>query len=372
MLVTLPKTQREFFLEKLSMFRELIPKFEQMNNQKWSTYTRTRQQNLKKRNYIDEITSIKDRLKFPGRFELMSRLYAIDSLIYDNTENGKSLNKEILRYIPIATVACFESFFRSIVAELIDKGEPYNQNVLKFNQSNNIKFDFNIVNAIQKKKISIGDFVSHILNCNNIKDFNSNLSILIQSDFLNELKSFEPKKITESEIKSSKFFKANPSLILDSIDYIFRLRHIFCHEFATNIELEYLVIKGTYEHCKIFLFHVNDFIWDLLYPDAPLTQTDMNIRAGEEFEKAELELNKVIDDIKNLEANDGIIYFENKDFDTVINKWKELREIKADLLSNPHKGGTIYPTIRLNSLKNSTEKMTLELIEEYGLKNASH
>jgi len=42
-LVTLPKTQREFFLEKLSMFRELIPKFEQMNNQKWSTYTRTRQ-----------------------------------------------------------------------------------------------------------------------------------------------------------------------------------------------------------------------------------------------------------------------------------------------------------------------------------------
>ena len=43
MLVTLPKTQREFFLEKLSMFRELIPKFEQMNNQKWSTYTRTRQ-----------------------------------------------------------------------------------------------------------------------------------------------------------------------------------------------------------------------------------------------------------------------------------------------------------------------------------------
>lgn len=323
---------------------------------------------MKKRNYIDEITSIKDRNKFPGRFELISRLYSIDSLIYDYEEKGKPLNEEILRYIPIATVACFESFFRSIVAELIDKGEPYSQNVLKFNQSNNIKFDFNIVNAIQKKKFSIGDFISHILNCNNIKDFNSNLSILIQSEFLEELKSFEPTKSLYQEIKSSAFFKANTSLILESIDYIFKLRHIFCHEFATKIELESLVIKGTYEHCKMFLFQVNDFIWDLLYPNAPITETDMMIRAGEDFEKAELELNKVIDAIKKLGREDEIQYFENKDFDAVINKWKELREIKADLLSNPNKGGSIYSVIRLNSLKNTTEKMILELTEEYGIK----
>jgi hypothetical protein len=42
MSVTFSKTQRELFWEKLSMLRELITKFEQMNNQKWSTYTRTR------------------------------------------------------------------------------------------------------------------------------------------------------------------------------------------------------------------------------------------------------------------------------------------------------------------------------------------
>lgn len=322
---------------------------------------------MKKRDYINEITSIKDRSKFPGGFELIIRLREIGELLDDNKENITPFNKEILRYIPIATVTCFESFFRNIVAELIDKGEPYSKNVLKFNQSNNIKFDFNIVNAIQKKKFTIGDFVSHILNCNNLKDFNSNLSILIQSDFLKELKSFESKNLSNQEIKSTEFLKSNFSIVLESIDYIFKLRHIFSHEFASNIELEYLVIRGTFEHCKIFLFHVNDFILDLLYPNAPTTQTEITIRASEEFEEAELILDKVINQIKGMIKGNEIGYIDEKDFDAVIFKWKELRKIKADLLSKSNKGGTIYSSIRLNSLKNTTEKMVLELRDEYGL-----
>lgn len=322
---------------------------------------------LKKRDYIEEITSIKGRTEFPGRFELIKRLDKIDSILYDVMDEGRLQNKEILKYIPIATVACIESFFRSIVSELIDKGEPYSQNVLKFNQSNNIKFDFNIVSAIQKKKISVGDLISHVLSCNTIKDFNSNLSILTQTDFLKELKTFEPRKIAKSSIDPANIFKEKHSIILESIDQIFKLRHILCHEFANNIELEYLMVKGNYEHCKIFLFHVNDFIWELLYPNMPLTQTEMNIRSGEEFERAESKLNKVIDEIKNLEFSSGNIHIDNKDFDLVIKKWKDYRKVKAESFENSYKGGTILPTLKFNSMKATTENMTAELIEEYGL-----
>ncbi|GAA4242222.1 lysozyme inhibitor LprI family protein [Winogradskyella damuponensis] len=326
---------------------------------------------MRKRDYIEEITSIKDRSKFPGRFELMARLHAIDSIIYNLTDDNSIKNKETLKYIPIATVACFESFLRSIVAELIDKGEPYNQNVIKFNQSANIKFDFNIVTAIQKKKISVGDFVSHILNCNNIKDFCSNLSILTQTDFLEELKKFKPRQLEKPTIDIAEKFKKNHSRILESIDYVFRLRHIFCHEFATNVELEYLMIKGTYEHCKIFLFQVNDYVWNLLEPDAPLTQTEITICAGKNYEKAESELIKVIEEIKNLNLTEENIFLDNKDFELVINKWKEYRELKAESFAKHAKGGTIHSTLKLNSLKATTEKMTAELIEEYGLEKAS-
>lgn len=326
---------------------------------------------MSKRDYIEEITSIKDRSQFPGGFELVGRLYAIDSIIYDSIEDDTVKNKEILKYIPIATVACFESFFRSIVSELIDKGEPYNQNVVKFNQTHNVRFDFNIVNAIHKNKISIGDFISHVLSCNNIKDFNSNLSILTQTNFLEELKQFEPKKRRETSIDIAKKFKENHSRILESIDYTFRVRHIFCHEFASNVELEYLMIKGTYEHCKIFLFQVKDYISDLLFPNAPTTQTEMTAYAAKNFEKVESELNKIIEKIKNLDLSQENIYLDSKDIDLVIKKWKEYREVKAESFAKQAKGGTMHSTLRLNSLKNTTEKMIGDLIEEYGLEKAN-
>jgi len=54
----------------------------------------------------------------------------------------------------------------------------------------------------------------------------------------------------------------------------------------------------------------------------------------------------------------------------VINKWKEYRELKAESFAKHAKRGTIHSTLKLNSLRATTEKMTAELIEEYGLKRA--
>jgi len=97
----------------------------------------------------------------------------------------------------------------------------------------------------------------------------------------------------------------------------------------------------------------------------------MNISAGENFEKAESELTKVIDEIKNLDLSEEHIFLDKKDFELVIEKWKEYRELKAESFAKHSKEGTIYPLLKLNSLKATTEKMTAELIEEYGLKKAS-
>src|SRR5690606_8779661 len=112
------------------------------------------------------------------------------NLIY----NG-NFNKELLKYIPIATVACFEAFFRSVYKELIDFGKPFSDNVVKFNQSQNVKFDFEIVNAIQTKTVTVGEFISHILQCNNFEDINKNLSLLCGIDFADHIKKFKRESI---------------------------------------------------------------------------------------------------------------------------------------------------------------------------------
>ena len=98
-----------------------------------------------KRNLINEITALKSRSEFNSRHDYYSRLTHIEYAFNENVNYNGNFNKELLKYIPIATVACFEAFFRSVYKELIDFGEPFNENAIKFRQS--LKTAFSISNC---------------------------------------------------------------------------------------------------------------------------------------------------------------------------------------------------------------------------------
>ena len=163
---------------------------------------------MKKRDLIQEIRSIKSRTEFYDRYDFSSRLndieYALDEFIHYNGD----YNNELLKYIPISTIACFEAFFRSATKEIVDFGKPYSDNVAKFNQSKNVKLDFEVVSAIQTKTFTVGEFVAHIISFNNFEDINSNLTTLFGEDFLKELKSdkkkdsFEYKDFSKEEFRN--------------------------------------------------------------------------------------------------------------------------------------------------------------------------
>lgn len=327
---------------------------------------------MRNRDYINEILSVKDRTEFYGRTELQSRFFDIDYALKEHLDYKGSFNNEILKYIPIATVACFESYFRTIISELIDNGEPFTNNVLNFNQTKSIKFDFNIVNAIQKEKITVGEFVAHFLSCNNLNDFNSNLSTIIGSDFIKSLKEFQPNQDRDLFVHSSENFTKIFPRLKQSVDRAFELRHIFCHEFATNVNIEYNNIKGIYDDCKIFLHQVNAYIWNLIEPDAPITQTEMNKKASEDFEKAEKRLNKVIKELKSTKPIEGLPSYDVNLLDKVIGKWKEFRVVKAEMESNAFFGGSMQPLIHLIALKNITEEMTENLERDLDVRKACH
>lgn len=116
-----------------------------------------------KRNLINEITEIRSRSEFNSRLDYSSRLNDIEYAFNESLNYNGDFDKELVKYIPIATVACFEAFFRSAYKELIDFGKPFSDNAIKFNQSKNVKFDFEIINAIQTKTVTVGEFISHIL-----------------------------------------------------------------------------------------------------------------------------------------------------------------------------------------------------------------
>ncbi len=143
-------------------------------------------------------------------------MFDIEAAFNENLNYNGEFDCELIKYIPIATVACFEAFFRSVYKELVDFGKPFSDNAIKFNQSKNIRFDFDIINAIQSKTVTVGEFVSHILPCNNFDDINSNMSTLTDMNFANDLKKFKKKSIFEtSNIEADYFINNSDEIITD-------------------------------------------------------------------------------------------------------------------------------------------------------------
>ncbi|WP_417942775.1 lysozyme inhibitor LprI family protein [Flavobacterium sp. RS13.1] len=318
-----------------------------------------------KRNLINEILAVKYRSEFNSRHDYSSRLNDIEYAFNENLNYNGDFNRELLKYIPIATVACFEAFFRSVYKELIDFGKPFSENAIKFNQSKNVKFDFEIINAIQTKIVTVGEFISHILPCNNFDDINANLSTLAGVDFLEQIKKFNQESIYENINETSKEFIENSNQIIFDIKRTFELRHIFCHEFATNLKLDQDEIFRCYNSCKIFLDQINNFIWHLLYPNAPQTQSEMNSQAMDDFEKSENNLSELISTIKKAKTDNSDFDINVVLFDKSVEQWKNYRKSKADLDSSFVEGGSMYPLLYNSSLTETTKEKIESLKKEF-------
>ena len=176
------------------------------------------------------------------------------------SQKVNSDNDEFLKYIPIASVACFEGATRSLLKELIDKGHPYAENCENLVS----KFDFSIFKEIQKKRFTLGEFVSHFLSCNRLEDINANFSKILNVDFLNELSNFTRISIEDEKNADFKYFNENYTKIYADVQRIFELRHIFCHETASQTTITYLEAEEFLITSIRFIVQVEEYVNSIL------------------------------------------------------------------------------------------------------------
>jgi hypothetical protein len=321
---------------------------------------------MAKRNYVQEVQSVKSRTEFNSRYDYKTRLDDIKTALEECISYNGNLNKELLKYVPIATVACFESFFRSAVKELVDFGKPFNENVAKFNQVNNVKFDFEVVAAIQTKTLAVGEFVAHFLSYNNYDDINSIVSTLSGVDFTTELKNYKKESVFDSVNEEIKEFTDNHVAIIASVKRTYELRHIFCHEFATNVELDEAQIINDFKNSRIFLEQSDKLIWSFMHPNLPETQADMYMQAGDEYEVVEKELNDIIFYIQSgsLEGI-GVDFFDSNGFNHCMEKWKEYRIMHAEFAAKVFEGGSMAPTMYVSDMSATTREKVHSLRREF-------
>ena len=252
----------------------------------------------KKRNIIEEIDSKKARSNFPTKYGYLDRFWDITSLTEKLNSKELSENKEILRYIPLATIAATETYFRFLYQEIIDNGEPYFTNAVKyFKEQGSNKFDLEFLIPLQGKQVTVGEIFSHLLNLNNLNDINGTLSKLLGFDFINSLKKFP---YTESISMSpySRKFKLSIGTYIDSVNRMFEYRHILAHEYALNINLDKDKLILDFNNFKIFIEACDFAVAKTLGNYMPEYQQGMNKFAYSKYKKAQTELKKLILQIK--------------------------------------------------------------------------
>lgn len=315
----------------------------------------------------------------------MARNFSVEIIEKQKRQNGKKeheplenltidcqseeYNKEFLKYIPVVTTAYMETSIRAHIAYLIDFGSPYNTNLIAKQKDlfNNLKIDFDVLNRIQGKEYTFGTFVSHIISFSDYAGIESKLSIILGSDFTNNLKTFKNSKSSNIVETANKFIN-NADKIIADIDKMFKLRHIIAHEFPTKALNREELIQYL-DSCSTFIYHTNNYIWRLLQPIELVTQADMNNYAYGEYETAKNELDDLIEKIKNTftpEKAEGHFHFQNLDsLDKSMKLWREYTDFHVRAKYKANEGGSIWKYLYSSDMAKHIKDKTNELSNEF-------
>jgi len=184
---------------------------------------------LAKRNYVEEILQKKSRNHKNGSRNdiFLRRVHPLVEGFRQIRALDKSIKwrEEWLKYGAIGYVACVEGYIRLLIADVINQGQPYLDRVSNFKE---IKFNAEIVVALQKKEITLGDYISHLLPINNLSDINSHLTILLDTDYI---KFYKQQSLSDSDNRLiGEVFGKD----LGQLEKLFKLRHMHAHELATR------------------------------------------------------------------------------------------------------------------------------------------
>jgi hypothetical protein len=160
-------------------------------------------------------------------------------------------------YIPVTIVACIQSFLRHKVQELLELGNPFTTNSKKLVAVKGLKFDINDLLSTNGEKVNISEIIAHHLSFNSLDALNSTLSILTEGNFLSNL-SFPEQMDKDPSMNPCK------EHVLKDITSIFRLRHIYCHEFNSLVKVDIKVLLRFVESAVLFLQASHSYLDDLM------------------------------------------------------------------------------------------------------------
>ena len=174
-------------------------------------------------------------------------------------------------------------------------------------------------------------------------DIDNALSKLLDINFLSEFRK-----------------KENGNIVLESINEIFRLRHIYCHEVPLKKNIDVDRARKLIIHAIEFIDNSDFIIRNALYSDHIDSIKEIEI-AQEEYEKADKELDELIETLKVKQDKGSFRY---NDF-RYIDKWKEYRKERALCDSSIKNKASCLSLHYYRNMERTTKSLIKELKEDY-------
>jgi len=308
--------------------------------------------NSSTRDTVQEIADIRKRRRFgPAIVELSLRLQELEQALNRCDRD----NTELVRYFPVALVGCIEGYFRLVIKELIDAGDPFLTNAEKL--ASMLKFDFALLRAVHGKAITVGELVAHSVKLSRLEHIESSVTRLLGTSFLQEMRTVTDRWDHEVKGNPATPILTNPDVVFARVSKTFELRHIICHEIASGYEITSDDVEQCFESCVLFLRAADESVAGVLYPGAALTQAEMNVAASKSLDEARERLSGRVDELRALLSDAQLPMFEVSQ-----TQWQIFSDSwSACVAGDRTTGGTIWPVVRSGVATASVDRRTSEI-----------
>lgn len=300
------------------------------------------------RNKLVEIASVRAR----GQSGAMRGRYAVDALHHQWIDR-QDAQAPPAAFIVIRLVTALEVFTRDWLKEIIDAGEPYIGRAADLVKGS-LKIDFAVAQALVGKQVTFGDLVAHGIPVNGVGDIDRVFTMLLDRPLFKHLETVVDRYSVEICGELPQPILADPSWTRAQLGQLFELRHIHVHELPDEPEIDPATVSDFVSAASSFCKATDEMFATLLHGNYPMTQLEMNARAGEKAFEAKQALSA---ELKRLDPDrcDAALQASQE-------AWEVYRERQAEFRSGINRltRGSIAPLLYADEV----EKITLARIEQ--------
>ena len=237
---------------------------------------------VRKRNLSDELRELKRRLS-PGSEHV--RGWPLDERIAELRrvlELVPSNAAELLKYFPLAAVATLESYFRGVVAAVIDNSDEFRERGLQLVGDRSLRAS-EAIQIVHSEIATPGQLVAHLLPCSSVRHLEEPLGVILGFDIKSRIKDAFPHFANRLGMEGAQPIVDDVSELWSRLVRLFELRHILAHEAPDNFEVTFDQAEDSVDTVDRYMQSMDAVLWGSVWKDVPVTHREMTDNAWREM-----------------------------------------------------------------------------------------